>query len=56
MLLESRTLRNHAESILAKVYSDAREQAAAETELKIDRFPAVCRWNLDSLRTAELPL
>ena len=42
LLLESGTLRNHAIAILADAYQDARERAAAETELPIGTFPAEC--------------
>src|SRR5487761_1448838 len=39
-LLESGTLRNHAEAVLADAYAEARRQAADETELSLDVFPA----------------
>jgi hypothetical protein len=39
-LLESGTLRNHAEPVLADAYAEARRQAADETELSLDEFPA----------------
>jgi hypothetical protein len=48
-LLESRTLRNHALEILPRAYSRARDQAAAETELPEERFPAECPYTLDDL-------
>jgi hypothetical protein len=38
-LLESDTLRNHAETVLAAAYEEARRQAADETELGLDVFP-----------------
>jgi hypothetical protein len=38
-LLESGTLRNHAEAVLADAYQAARQQAAAETELALNFFP-----------------
>ncbi len=38
-LLESGTLRNHAEAVLADAYSEARRQAADETELNTDVIP-----------------
>ena len=38
-LLESGTLRNHAEAVLADAYAEARRQAADETELSLDVFP-----------------
>src|ERR1700730_13571412 len=37
-LLESGTLRNHAERVLADAYVEARRQAADETELSLDVF------------------
>ena len=48
-LLESGTLQNHAESILASAYESARAEAAAETELPLDTFPRNCPWDLESL-------
>jgi hypothetical protein len=39
-LLASGTLRNHAEAVLAEAYAEARRQAADETELSVDVFPA----------------
>jgi len=47
-LLESSTLRNHAEAVLADAYADARKQAAAETGLARDHFSAECRWTVDA--------
>ncbi len=41
-LLDSRTLRNHAEAILADAYQDARRVAVAETEPSSEVFPAAC--------------
>jgi len=38
-LLESGTLRNHAEAVLEDAYAEARRQAADETELSPDVFP-----------------
>ena len=48
-LLESGTLHNHALSVLAEAYADARKQAAAETELPRETFPLEPRWDLASL-------
>jgi uncharacterized protein DUF29 len=39
-LLESGTLRHHAEAVLADAYTEARRQAADESELSLDVFPA----------------
>ena len=47
-LLESRTLRAHALAVLADAYAEARLQAADETELALDTFPAENAWDLDS--------
>ncbi|HZZ77163.1 MAG TPA: DUF29 domain-containing protein [Gemmataceae bacterium] len=49
MLLESKTLRNYAEEILADAYEEARKQAADETGLKVSRFPKECSWTIDDL-------
>ncbi len=48
-LLESRTLANYAASILADAYSDARKQAADETELALDQFEAECALELEEV-------
>jgi hypothetical protein len=54
-LLESGTLRNHAEAILAEAYTAAVEQAAAETDLPAPSFPAECPWTLELLLAPEVP-
>jgi hypothetical protein len=46
-LLESGTLRNHAQAVLADAYAEARKQAAAETGLARAAFPEACGWELD---------
>jgi hypothetical protein len=48
-LLESGTLRNHAEAVLADAYAEARRQAADETELSLDVFPVTDARGLDEL-------
>jgi hypothetical protein len=48
-LLESGTLRNHAQAVLADAYAEARRQAADETELSLDVFPAEDARGLDEL-------
>jgi Domain of unknown function DUF29 len=48
-LLESGTLHNHALSVLAEAYADARKQAAAETGLPRGAFPVDCKWDLKTL-------
>jgi hypothetical protein len=52
-LLESGTLHNHAISVLAEAYADARKQAAAETGLSRGIFPVECAWDLESLLADE---
>lgn len=49
LLLESGTLRNHAEAVLADAYAEARRQAADETELRLDVFPVEDARSLDKL-------
>src|SRR5437867_12926332 len=46
-LLESGTLRNHAEAVLADAYAEARRQAADETEFSLDLFPVEDTRDLD---------
>jgi hypothetical protein len=48
-LLESRTLRSHAEAVLADAYAEARRQAADETELGLELFPVEDSRGLDEL-------
>ena len=48
-------LRNHAQEVLADVYTEAVERAAAETGALRDRFPAECPYTLDELLTVKLP-
>jgi hypothetical protein len=48
-LVESGTLRNHAAAVLAEAYAEARRQAADETELRLDAFPAEEARGLDEL-------
>jgi hypothetical protein len=48
-LLESGTLRNYAVSVLADAYAEARRQAADETDLMLDVFPAEDTRSLDEL-------
>ena len=50
-LLESKSLRAHAEKTLAKAYREAVAQAAAETGLAKKAFPAECGWALEDLWT-----
>ena len=53
-LLESGTLRNHAETVLGEAYAEARLQAADETELAIETLPIECAWGLDELLSERL--
>jgi hypothetical protein len=48
-LLESGTLRRHAEAVLADAYMEARGQAADETELPLETFPAEDERSLDEV-------
>ncbi len=48
LLLESKTLRNHAAEVLEDAYAEARRQAADETELDRDMFPVENQWDLDA--------
>src|SRR5437879_110953 len=48
-MLESGTLHNHAEAVLADAYAEARRQAVDETELRLDVFPAEDARGLDEL-------
>jgi hypothetical protein len=48
-------LRNHASDVLAEVYPQAVERAAAEAGLPPDRFPLECPYTLDQLLAVELP-
>jgi hypothetical protein len=48
-LLESGTLRTHAEAVLADAYAEARRQAADETGLALDVFPVADARSLDEL-------
>jgi hypothetical protein len=48
-------LRNHAEAVLANVYAEAVERAAAETGLAAESFPAACPYTLDQVLSPEFP-
>jgi hypothetical protein len=47
MLLESRTLLNHANAALSKAYKHAARRAALETGLPETTFPTECPFSLD---------
>lgn len=48
-LLESGSLKNHAEAVMLEAFAEARKLASDETELALDCFPAECEWNLEEL-------
>jgi hypothetical protein len=48
-LLESGTLRRHAEEVLPRAYAEAVEQAATETGLDKKVFPAKCLLSLEQV-------
>lgn len=50
---DSKSLRNHAEDVLAKGYRKAVTRAAKETELPESTFPQECPYTLDGLLSAE---
>jgi len=50
-LLDGGTLRNHALSVFAEAYAEARKQAAAETELARAAFPEESPWDLEGALT-----
>jgi hypothetical protein len=52
-LLESGTLHNHALSVLAEAYADARKRAAAETELPRATLPIESQWDVEALLADE---
>lgn len=52
-LVDSGTLYNHANDVLAKAYDDARKQAAAETSMPRESFSDECGWDLESLLADE---
>ncbi len=44
LLKDSPSLRNLLDERIADVYPDARDEAAEETGLLLDTFPAICPW------------
>lgn len=52
-LIESGTLYNHAVSVLAEAYAEARKQAAVETALPREAFPVDLDGDLDALLIEE---
>ena len=53
-LLDSGTLRKHADRVLAKCYLGAVEEAAAETGLPTEKFPRLCPYTVDWLLSSKL--
>ena len=49
LMLDSGTLRNHAEEVLPKSYRVAVRQAATETGMPAAAFPAECPYAIDQL-------
>ena len=56
LLLQSGTLRVHAEDALASAYSAAVRQAVAETELPVATFPPECPYSVDALLRVSLSM
>ena len=48
-IVESRTLRSHADVVLSQAYKRAVKLAAAETGLSADSFPKKCPWTVEML-------
>jgi hypothetical protein len=53
-VLESKVLRSHARSVLAKSYRDAVRRVSAETGLPETKFPEQCPYSLDSLLSEDV--
>jgi hypothetical protein len=53
-LLESRSLRNHAEEVLAQAYKRAVRAAAIETDLAVGTFAKKCPWTVEMLLTEKV--
>jgi hypothetical protein len=56
LLLQSGTLRNHAETELESAYRAGVRQAAADTGIDPNAFPPQCPYNVQQLLTIELPV
>jgi hypothetical protein len=54
-LVERGVLRNHAATVLAAVYAEAVERAAAETGLPAASFPKECPYPLEQLLSPDFP-
>lgn len=46
---DSPSLWARRQSLLVRVYPEAREQASGETGLALETFPAVCEWDIDTI-------
>jgi hypothetical protein len=55
-MLESKTLRNHAEAVFEDAYCEARKQAADEADSETALFPEACAWELDELLGDDMKL
>lgn len=53
-LLESGTLRNHADDVLTKAYERAISAAVSDTGLPESAFPSACPYTVEQLLTADL--
>jgi hypothetical protein len=47
---DSQTLKNEAGNLVADIYGRAAHQAATETKLPVETFPADCPYSVDQLR------
>lgn len=56
LLLQSGTLRNHAEAKLPDAYAAALKRAALETGIDISEFPDMCSYHVQQLLELELSL
>ena len=52
-LFESGTLHEHAQSVYSAAYKSAKKEAAAETGLPRNTFPAECQWDLETILADE---
>lgn len=49
LLRDSPSLKNELKKILSDAYEDARQEAAAETQLELKTFPKKCPWDLEEI-------
>jgi hypothetical protein len=50
---DSRSLKAAADEIMLEAYPSARVEAAGETDLPLNTFPATCPWTLDQIRNPD---